>query len=271
MECSYYSVDFYNREMKTLKPVFANRGVATAYKRSLLALIEEMGASVEYWLVAAYKKQPPAVAGLAEDASPANEIRKILDRLAKRWLKRFDEAAPKISEAYVRKMFKASDSAMRAALKDAGWTIKFKLTKPMRDALNASISENISLIKSIPEEYLKRVEGVVYRSYSSGRDLETMVKGIRRAYPVTVKRASFIARDQSNKLNAATNRTRKLELGITQAIWMHSHAGKKPRPSHVAADGKVYDVAKGMYLDGKWTWPGVEPNCRCSDKGVLLR
>lgn len=255
--------------MNTLRPILANRGVATSYKRQLLALIDEMRASVEYWVEAAYKKEPPATAELAQDALPANEIKKTLDRLAKRWLKRFDDAAPKIAEAYVNKIFKAQDSAMRHALKDSGWAVKFKITRPIRDSLNAAIGENISLIKSIPEQYLQKIEGIVYRSYSAGRDFASMSKGIRRIYPVTAKRANFIARDQSNKLTAATNRTRKLELGLTQAVWKHSHAGKKPRPEHVKADGKVYDVAKGMFLEGKWTWPGYEINCRCSDRAVL--
>ena len=42
-----------------------------------------------------------------------------------------------------------------------------------------------------------------------------------------------------------------------------------PRASHVAASGKRYDVAKGMYLDGVWTWPGHEINCRCVSKAVI--
>jgi len=159
------------KKFKLTRAVHANRGIAARYHSQLLALIEEMGASVEYWLKAAYRKEPPAVAALAQDATPANEIRKVLRDLAKRWLTRFDESAPKIAEAYVRKMFKASDSAMRAALKEAGWSVDFEINKAMRDALDASISENISLIKSIPEQYLTKVEGAVYRSYSAGRDL----------------------------------------------------------------------------------------------------
>jgi len=96
-----------------------------------------------------------------------------------------------------------------------------------------------------------------------------MVKAIRAIYPVTVKRAGFIARDQSNKLNAATVRARQLDLGLTQGKWMHSHAGHKPRPSHLAADGKTFELAKGMFLDGEWVLPGEKPNCRCSWRIVI--
>jgi uncharacterized protein with gpF-like domain len=58
-------------------------------------------------------------------------------------------------------------------------------------------------------------------------------------------------------------------LGITQAIWQHSHAGKKPRPSHVKADGKTFDIEKGMYLDGKWVQPAEEYNCRCTSRAII--
>ena len=37
------------------------------------------------------------------------------------------------------------------------------------------------------------------------------------------------------------------DLRIREAIWMHSHAGKKPRPEHVKMDGKTYNITKGMW------------------------
>lgn len=254
---------------KTLKSIPANRGVESKYRKDLERMIYEMSASVEYWLSAAYKKTPPRVAALAQDASPSDTIKKVLDDLAKRWVKRFDDAAPVIADAYLKGMFKASDSAMRRALKDAGWTVEFKMTRTVRDAFDASLNENVGLIRSIPEKYLLQVEGAVMRSYANGRDLETMVKDIRKVYPVTKRRAELIARDQSNKANAVVQRTRQLELGITQAVWMHSHAGKTPRPDHLEANGKVYNVAEGMKINGEFIHPGELINCRCTSRPIL--
>jgi SPP1 gp7 family putative phage head morphogenesis protein len=249
--------------------VHANRGIESRYRRALADLIAEMHGSIEYWIRAAYRKAPPRIGMLAQDASPSQSMRKTLDGLAKRWIAKFDEYAPKIADAYVRGAFKASDSAFRQALKDAGWAVDFNMTAAMRDALNASIAENVNLIKSIPEQYLRQIDGVVMRSYSLGRDLETMVAELRQIYPVTAKRAELIARDQSNKANAVVNRTRQLELGITEAIWMHSHAGKNPRPDHVAANGKRYKIAAGCLISGKYIQPGEEINCRCTSRAVL--
>lgn len=255
---------------KTLPPIHPNRGVEAKYRKQLESMIAEMANSVLYWISAKYKKAPPRVAALvAEDASPSIEMEKVIAALAKRWIATFDEAAPTIAEAYLKGMFKHSDSAMRKALKDAGWTVDFKMTRAVRDAFNASLAENVGLIRSIPEKYLQQVEGAVMRSYASGRDLKTMADDIQKIYPVTRRRAAFIARDQSNKANAVAGRTRQLELGITQAIWIHSHAGKVPRPDHLAANGKVYNIAEGCKISGEYIQPGEEINCRCMSKIVL--
>lgn len=246
--------------------VKANRGIEVNYRKSLDAAIADMHKSVQYWLSAQYKKTPPLT---AQDASPSDEMLRKFRELAERWVSRFDDWAPKIAESYVRRMFKASDSAFRKSLKDAGWSVEFKPTPAMRDALNGSIGENVGLIKSIPQRYLQQVEGVIMRSYTMGRDLETMVKELQKVYPVTKRRAIFIARDQSNKANAVANRTRQLELGITEAIWMHSHAGKEPRQSHVHANGKVFKIAEGCLIDGEYIQPGELPNCRCTSRPIL--
>lgn len=256
--------------MKTLKPVHANRGIEAAYKRAMLALIDEMHTSAQYWILAGYKQTPPRVEQMAQDAStPSNKMRVKLNAVAKRWFKKFDDAASKIASTYIKKQFAASQSAFRQALLDSGFAVQFKLTPAMRDALNASINANVALIKSIPVKYFEQIQGSVMRAYSIGADLQQLTKDIKALYPVTANRAVFIARDQSNKANAVVNRTRQLELGIIEATWMHSHAGQTPRPSHVTANGKKFKVADGMYLDGKWVQPGEEPNCRCTSRAIL--
>ena len=257
---------------KTCRAVPANRGLEAKYRKALQRLIAEMHASVEYWLTAAYRKNPPRMAALveqAQDAAPSAKIKKVLDELARRWTDRFDEYAPKLAEAYLKGMFKASDSAFRQALKEAGWAVDFKMTPAGRDAFNAGVEENVGLIRSIPEKYLQQVEGVVMRSYSAGRDLASMVKELKQLYPAASHRAELIARDQSNKANAVVNRARQMELGITEAIWMHSHAGKNPRPDHVAANGKRYKIAEGCLISGEHIQPGEETNCRCTSRAVL--
>lgn len=258
--------------VKIASSVNSNKGVETAYRKAMQQLVDEMVQSTEYWIASAYKKDPPRMEALASDAAPHTpsiKMKKTIKGLAKRWIKKFDESAPKIAEAYMRKQFEHSDKAFRQALKDAGFAVEFQMTPAMRDAFHASLAENVGLISSLPEKYYSQIEGVVMRSYTVGRDLETMTKELQKYKGITRDRAVLIARDQSNKANAVVNRARQLELGITKAIWMHSSAGKHPRPSHVAADGKEYDVSKGCLIDGEYIFPGIMINCRCTSRSVL--
>lgn len=250
------------------RSVHANIGVEMRYSRAMVNLIAEMSASAERWVTATYRKEPSK---LAADAAPLAAMRRQLKELGARWIKRFNDSAPLIARAYLKGAFKHTDSAMRQALKDAGWAIKFEMTPAMKEAFTASLEENVGLIKSIPEQYLQQVQGVVMRSYTAGRDLHTMVKELRALYPKAAHRAVLISRDQSNKANAVVNRARQLELGVVEAVWMHSHAGVTPRPTHLANNGKRYKVAEGWFdpAEGRYIFPGELINCRCTSRIVL--
>jgi SPP1 gp7 family putative phage head morphogenesis protein len=234
----------------------------------MLALIDEMTASIDHWIPSTYRNAPSVI---TSDANPVSEMQRQLRGLAKRWFKRFDEAAPKIAEAYLKGSFKATDSAMRMALRDAGWAVRFEMTPGVEQAYKASLAENIGLIKSIPREYLQQVEGIAMRSYTRGRDLQSMVGELKTLYPKAANRAVLIARDQSNKANSVVTAARQDELGIVEAIWLHSHAGKTPRPTHVEMDGKRYKVKEGMYDPAvkKFIYPGELISCRCTGRSVL--
>jgi len=255
---------------KILPPTLPNLGVCHHYRHALQEMIVDMHISFEYWVTASYRKNPPRLAALiAQDGTPSDVTKKVIADLAKKWIKHFEDSAPKVAYGYVKSMFDASDIAFTKSLKDAGWAVKFTMTPAVKDAFTASLNENISLIKSIPAQYAQELEGIVMRSYSAGRDLEMMVREIKQLYPKAAKRAELIARDQSNKATAVCNRTRQMELGITQGKWLHSHAGEIPRPSHVKANGTIYNIAEGCFIDGEYIQPGEKINCRCSCRAIL--
>ena len=241
------------------------------YRRQMLSLIEEMTDSIVYWMSAQYRESPPA---LAMDATPSKEMLAKFRAIARKWQKRFDASAPKIAEAYLKGSFKATDSAMRMALRDAGMAVKFKMTPVMRDAFNASLQENVGLIRSIPQQYLQQVEGIVARSYASGRDLQSMTKAIRELYPKAAGRAELIARDQSNKANSVVQNARRIEIGIIEAKWLHSGGGKHPRKEHQRADGRIYKIREGCPIKNEkgeleYIQPGQKINCRCVSRTIL--
>lgn len=255
---------------RVLRPVFPNAGIAALYRKKLRNLIEEMQASYVHFLKRQYRKTPPAI---AQDDSPARDLEKELRRLGIQWNRRFNAAAPALAAWFVQSAAKRSDAALRKILKDAGITVEFRMTKAMRDILNASLADNVALIKSIPEQYHTQIQGLVMRSVQTGRDLGALSTELRARYGVTERRAALIARTQNNMATSSMQHARQTELGIEEAIWMHSHAGVTPRKTHLANDGKRYNIATGWYDPDpkvrRHIWPSELINCRCQSKPVV--
>jgi SPP1 gp7 family putative phage head morphogenesis protein len=260
---------------RTARPTRPNLGIEAEYKRRLKKLINEMDASILYWLKAAYKANDPhikeAIKDLAEDALPANVLRRVIRLLARRWQRKFDRASLALAEWFSRAVHTRSTQQLHSILKRGGWSTELTLTKAQRDILQATIQQNVSLIRSIPSQHFTQIEGMVMRSVQTGRDLEQLTRDLRQSFGVTRRRAELIARDQNNKASSAMTRARQIELGIKTAIWVHSHAGKTPRPTHVAMNGQEFNVIDG-WLDpaiNRRIHPGELINCRCFSRPVI--
>jgi SPP1 gp7 family putative phage head morphogenesis protein len=263
------------RKPRTIRPSHPNAGLRVEYRRRLDAFIAEMHASYVYWVEACYTAKPPE---MAQDAShwtygmsPAKALQEALNRLARRWARRLNEFAPKLATWFANKSASHVGMNMRAVLRDAGMSVTFKTTKRVNDVLQATIGEQVALIKSIGKQYHSEIESLVMRSVAAGRDIGALSKELEARYGVTQRRAAFVARDQNSKATATITRVRQQELGIEQALWIHSSAGKTPRPSHVAMNNKPYNVATGIRLDDdpEIVWPGTAINCRCVSKAIL--
>lgn len=259
------------RKPKALAPVHPNAGIEAEYRARLDRLISEMHRSIVWWITAQYRANPPE---MASDESAAAGLIAEMGRLGTRWLRRLGRAADELGTWFGKAALKRSDAALKGILKRAGISVEFKMTPEANDVMRATIGDQVGLIKSIASQHLTRVQGAVMRSVQTGRDIGGLTKELEAGYGITRKRAAFIARDQNNKATASITRVRQTALGITQAKWLHSGGGRHPRLQHVEFSqgkrgGPVYDVSKGAFLEGKWTWPGYEINCRCVSKPIV--
>lgn len=261
-----------NKNENILRPVHPNAGIEADYRRKLKKLVGEMAASFEYFVKAQYRAAPPLMAQ-DDRATPATEMQRAIEELARRWNGRFDDAARDLARWFALSASRRSERALKAILKKGGLTVDFKMTRAMRDALNATIEENVQLIRSIPQRYLTDVQGAVMRSAQTGRDLGSLATELREKHGVTARRAALIARDQNNKATAVMTRARQQEIGIDEAIWQHSLGGKEPRRTHLANSGKRYKISEGWYDPDpkvrKNIWPGELINCRCVSRPVV--
>ena len=258
---------------KALRSVRPNAGVAVAYQRKIEYLIDQMHRSANHWITDCYYRNEPRITHLAQDAAPADELTRVIRLLRRRWLRKFDRAAQELAKYFAKAVKDRNDAELKKILRKSGMVVDFQISQSIRDALKAIVAENVSLIKSIPEQYLGQVEGMVMRSVVAGGDLATLTKGLQKRYSITRKRAELIAHDQNSKATGKIQQLRYTEIGIEKAIWRHSHAGKVPRPTHVANDGKEFDVKKGWYDPDpkvkRHILTGELINCRCFFTPIL--
>lgn len=253
---------------RELKPILPSAALRDRYSAKITGEVEAMHRSLVYWIKAQWRANGPEI---AEDASPARELRKLLRRRGRLWRTKFKELAPRLGAYFADKSRSRVDGELERMLRAHGFTVKFRMTRAMNDVVQASVAENVALITNVAEEHLNRIEGIVMRGVQQGRDLQYISDELEDALGVAKRRAHMIARNQVNQANATMVRTRQLDLGITKAKWLHSAGGKKPRPEHVKFSGQIYDVRTGHdFHNGEGsTWPGIPINCRCVSIPVL--
>ncbi len=160
------------------------------------------------------------------------------------------------------------EQGMERQLRTRKFGIHFELTPEMRAIIQPEIAKNVSLIQDIPSQYFTEVEGLVMRAVAVGGDLKTLTDELHKRCGITLNRAGEIAMDQSHKINAVMSRVRQLEAGFTHAEWRHT-SSRFPRQSHTDFNGKIYEIAKGAYIDGEWIWPGEKDGCKCVSLPLL--
>lgn len=129
----------------------------------------------------------------------------------------------------------------------------------LRSIVNTKIEENIALIQSIPDEYFKKLSVIVNQQTSSKKSAKSIIDQIRDLTNVTKKRAKLIARDQTQKLNAAITRQRQTALGIVEYRWQTSD-DERVRESHKRNNGKIFNWNSPPKETGH---PGEDIQCRC--------
>lgn len=256
---------------KLLRAIQPNAGVRAYYRRRLKRELEAMQRSIAYWLEAAYKAREGEI---VQDASPTNDILSRFKALQRRWLRRWNWLASWLPQRVIDRTERTTTVSMAEAFKAAGFTVKMDNSRVFNSVTQALIAENVALIKSIPQQYLSDVEGIVTRGVSMGKDLHYITEELHKRYDITRRRAAFIARDQMDKASMSIQKARDEQLGITEGIWVHLPGQKTSRATHIAMNGKRFPLQgpnAGLYDSAvkKNVMPAELPGCRCVYRRVL--
>lgn len=208
------------------------------------------------------------------DASLSSQVRILLNRLGGKWAKRFASAAGDLADRFTNSISGFSKKNLESSLGElTGIAIKPPtITGELEERLKAATTYNVSLIKSIPEQFHDKIQGSVMRSLSGGEGLKGIYDDIVKTGTVTHKRAKFIAEDQTRKLTTAFNTERMKSVGIKKVRWVHSGGSAEPRELHLRLNGQVFDLDNPPIIDertGQRGWGGEVPNCKCTVVPVI--
>lgn len=210
-----------------------------------------------------------ALAVLAQDRNPVAALNDILKSLRKKWTRIFSSQAEALAKKFLGDNQNDSERDLQRRLRAAGFGIKFKPTRRIQRYISLAAGENVSLIKSIPEQYHQQVENLVVTAVSNGGDVGALKKSLQKRFGITERRAALIAQDQTHKVSQTVERLRSQELGIKEAIWQHVGGGRNPREDHVRANGKRYLIAEGCKISGEFIQPGQLINCHCRGRQII--
>ena len=213
------------------------------------------------------------------DASIASQARILMSALLDKFTQLFAYKSRELAEQMVRGATGVSKSNLHLSLKELSGGLSLKtgvVPEGMEDVSKALVAANVSLIRSIPEQYFKDVTGAVMRSITTGNGLADLVPKIQKYDGQTERRAKNIALDQTRKAYNSINKQRMQAVGVKQFEWVHSGGGQKPRESHLKISGHVFDfenleaqqAALGVPPEDQGV-PGFPINCRCTMVPVI--
>ncbi len=273
-----------------LKAVKPNYTIATRYRVRLRKLMRAMSEDIIKNVNIAYRFDEKSVIGDAKlrlqpkeaiNAELTENLHTVVKTQVGKWFQFFNVVAPVMAENFAGQVEQSVDIQLKSAFKEQKEDIAQQLTvgfsQANKEALQSSeilIRDNVNLINTIPQEYFGKIEAAVNQAMSMGRDRNYLVKQLKEIAGVTSKRAEIISKQQLRVATSAMDNERRLAMGITKSIWHHSGADKVPRPEHVKADGRVYEIAKGCPIKNEkgkleYIQVGQKIGCTCWCESVI--
>lgn len=269
------------------KGVHPSNEIENWYYRQLAQHVKAMRDDIEATLFARLRKdttlfQVADSADFRMQDSFIDELLEGIEALRARW-ELADMAAKTLAQTFVGKIDKTTQGAIETIVGNAMGVdlVKILSTEGLSNIVNAGISANVQLIKSIPQSYLDKVQMIITQEGTKGRSGKSLIKQIQEVYPVTESKARFIARDQTAKLNGDISRQRQTSAGIRGYRW-RTVGDNAVRESHKERNGKFYawhpdDVGKkledgSVMLDPETDDignPGDDYQCRCIAEPVI--
>lgn len=247
---------------KRVTPIKIPKSPEVKYRKQLDVITKKLREETNSQLIPALKQLQPQY---VNDAY-ALELEKIIDDMRRTFIG-LNTNSKIIANNFVGNTNQANRQRFYNSIED---TIGVDLSNVIRnedltDVMVASTRENVSLIKSIPEEYFKKLETIVFTETTQGSTANSMIKQLKELGGVTTRRARLIARDQTAKVNSALTQQRSQNLGVEEYVWRTAGDGRV-RDTHMSKNGKVFRWDKPPKDTGH---PGHDIQCRCVAQPII--
>lgn len=246
---------------KTPRPIKTPKGVEVKYRKTLQSLAKKLSNLATAELIPVLKQLQPEYV----NDGYALSLSQVFDRMVGTFAN-IDKQAQIVAGSFVDGTNSNNRKRFYSAIeKSVGVDLSSIVQgEQLEDILIGSTRENVTLIKSIPAEYFKKIETIVFTGTTQGNKVSSMIKDIQKLNGSTKKRAKLIARDQTSKLNSVLNQQRQQNLGVEEYIWRTADDGKV-REDHAANNGKRFRWDKPP----KTGHPGEGIQCRCIAQPII--
>ena len=187
------------------------------------------------------------------------------------------ENTKKIADKWLKKAKAFSKKNLQEVNSDFfGKKMTIGYDKSIYDATFQSfIDRNVQLITNISSQTVTNIENIVYDAMTTGRGWQEIEEKVGRQKDIAQSRVKLIARDQTNKANAALNQIAQEEAGIEYFEWWGVD-DERERKAHLKLNGKIYkwkdEYNRLPIIDdrGNRGFPGQAVNCRCRGLGITI-
>ena len=244
--------------------MYPNAGYNARYRREIRRLIKAMHKDVKKELGALYSV-------LASDAPLT--LTEIMARLRKRWYYIFEKRAREMARWLADSVQKRTQKDVMNQLKKMGFALTPHYTGAEKKLIKDFVQESVSLIKTIPQTFLREVQENVKKAFERGGDRAAIKEAIEDKidHPLVhnaERRAELIAKDQTQKVTQDFARANAQAYGATKARWIHIPGEKTSRITHMEMDGEEFDINVGLFDPdvGEYAKPGQLIYCMCTQE-----
>lgn len=272
---------------RSAKPIKPNDDVEAYYRRQLKSLVRAMQRSVEQNVLPVLKRVKPEYTTDAWSDDVETSLQAAWAPFATAAM---ESVYRRLADDVVNRMAdQTTASIVRSVDRSVGVNLRPVFEQqPMRDYMNVAINENVSLIRSLPDEYYKRIRTIVYDGVAGKESPTSIAEQIQEGTGISRRRANTIATDQTGKITSQVTERRFDQAGIE--YYQSIDAGDERvtgRPGGRYPNAKIscWGIArrdigygKGVYkMSEGASWggeSGLHPGrhhirCRCISKPVF--